>query len=165
MSNNHSAMNADRYLIQIISTLSTSANFPTTIQNLAHLGTGLADWCGIYMFENDQTIRRLAVAPVPEIEALFPLDLHSPAGPAHVRRTGEPQVLTNVENEVAGGGGNSWPRERSNAGLAACVSGREADLDAELGVVQRRLVFSFVGWFLCFARCAEERAGNGGPHS
>jgi signal transduction histidine kinase len=96
-------MNANRYLTQIISTLSTSANFQTTIQNLAHLGAGLADWCGIYMFENDQTIRRLAVAPVPEIEALFPLDLHSSTGPAHVRRTGEPQVLTNVEKEVAGG--------------------------------------------------------------
>jgi signal transduction histidine kinase len=103
VSNNHSAMNADRYLTQIISTLSTSANFQTTIQNLALLGTGLADWCGIYMFENDQTIRRLAVAPVPEIEALFPLDLHSSTGPAHVRRTGEPQVLTHVENEVAAG--------------------------------------------------------------
>lgn len=103
MSNNHSAMNANRYLTQIISTLSTSANFQTTIQNLAYLGAGLADWCGIYMFENDQTIRRLAVAPLPEIEALFPLDLHSSTGPAHVRRTGEPQVLTNVEKEVAGG--------------------------------------------------------------
>jgi signal transduction histidine kinase len=97
-------MNPDRYLTQIISTLSTSANFQTTIQNLARLGIeSLADWCGIYMFDNEQTIRRLAAAPEPQIEALFPYDLHSSTGPAHVRRTGEPQILMHVDNEIAAG--------------------------------------------------------------
>src|SRR6185369_4623325 len=97
-------MNPDRYLTQIISTLSTSANFQTTIQNLARLGIeSLADWCGIYMFENEQTIRRLAAAPEPQIEALFPFDLHSSRGPAHFRCTGEPQILMYVDNEIAAG--------------------------------------------------------------
>lgn len=104
VSNNHSAMNANRYLTKIISTLSTSANFKETIQNLTCLGAeSLADWCGIYMFENDQTIRRLAVAPVEQVEALFPLDLHSSTGPAHVRRTAEQQILTSIEDDIAVG--------------------------------------------------------------
>ena len=82
-------MHAERFLKNIISTLSTSTDFRTSIDNLARLATrDLADWCGVYLFENEQTIRRLAVAPTSQMEARFPLDLHAETGPAHVRRTG-----------------------------------------------------------------------------
>src|SRR5262245_28597560 len=101
-------MDAERFLTNIISTLSTSPDFRTSVDNLARLATeGLADWCGVYMFENDQTIRRLAVAPATEIEALFPLDLHELAGPAQVRRTGEHQILSNPGPDIAAGLGVS----------------------------------------------------------
>src|SRR5262245_61066693 len=95
-------MNSLCFLENIISTLSTSRDFRASIDNLARLATqGLADWCGVYLFVNDQTIRRLAVAPTPQIEALFPFDLHAPTGPAHVRRTGEYELLANPGNDVA----------------------------------------------------------------
>ena len=97
-------MDTEQYLTNIILTLSSSSDFRTTIQNLARLGAnGLADWCGIYMFESEKTVRRLAVAPTPAVEALFPLDLHAASGPAHVRRTGERQVLNIVGADVADG--------------------------------------------------------------
>jgi len=97
-------MDADRFLTDIISTLSTSPDLRSSIHNLAQLATrGLADWCGIYAFENDHAIRRLAVAPIPQVEALFPLDLHALTGPAQVRRTGELQLIPDPFGKVAEG--------------------------------------------------------------
>src|SRR5262245_6183563 len=97
-------MNSDVFLQKIISTLSTSRDFRSSIDNLARLATeGLADWCGVYLFEKDQTIRRLAMAPTSQVEALFPFDLHATVGPAHVRRTGECEQLTNPGADVARG--------------------------------------------------------------
>jgi len=94
-------MNSERFLQDIIAALSTSPDFRTTIDSLARLGTeDLADWCAIYMFENEQMVRRLAVAPVPQIEALFPLDVHAKSGPGYVRRSGEYQLLTNPGPDV-----------------------------------------------------------------
>jgi len=95
-------MDVERFLTNIISTLASSRDFRTTIDNLALLATeNLADWCGVYLFENERTIRRLAVAPTPHVETLFPLVLHAAAGPAYVLRTGEPQVLTLLGGHVS----------------------------------------------------------------
>jgi len=97
-------MNAEAFLTNIICALATSPDFRTTIDNLARLATdSLCDWCGVYMFENEQTIRRLAVSPTAQVEALFPLDLHATTGPAHVRRTGTAELLTNVDDNIAAG--------------------------------------------------------------
>jgi signal transduction histidine kinase len=112
-------MNAERFLTDIISTLSTSPDFRSSIENLARLGTeGLADCCGIFMFEHEQAMRRLAFAPASHPETLIALDLHG-IGPAHVRRTGEPQVISNPGSDIAAGLGltadqlvlpnHSWP--------------------------------------------------------
>jgi signal transduction histidine kinase len=95
-------MESQRFLTDIIGALASSPDFRASMQNLAHLATrGLADWCGIYMFENEQALRRLAVAPEPCPETLYPLDFHTPFGPGHVRRIGEPQFLENPGPEVA----------------------------------------------------------------
>jgi signal transduction histidine kinase len=94
-------MDLERFLTNIISTLASSRDFRTTIDNLALLATeNLADWCGVYLFENERTIRRLAVAPTPLMETLFPLVLHATAGPAYVLRMREPQVLTLSGDDV-----------------------------------------------------------------
>jgi signal transduction histidine kinase len=95
-------MYLERFLTNIITTLASSRDFRTTIDNLALLATeNLADWCGVYLFENERTIRRLAVAPTPHMETLFPLVLHATAGPAYVLRMGEPQVLTLSGDDVS----------------------------------------------------------------
>jgi signal transduction histidine kinase len=97
-------MDAEAFLTNIICALASSPDFRTTIDNLACLATeSLCDWCSVYMFENEQTIRRLAVSPTAQIEALFPLDLHATTGPAHVRRTGTAELHTKVDDNIAAG--------------------------------------------------------------
>ena len=67
-----------------IAILATSADFKTTIENLAALGASeLADWCAIFSFENEQTVRRLT-----RPEGLYSLDLNASSGPGHVLRNG-----------------------------------------------------------------------------
>jgi signal transduction histidine kinase len=86
-----------------IAILATSLDFKTTIENLAGLGASqVADWCAVFSFENEQTVRRLAVAgsSAERLEGLYPLDLHASSGPGHVLRTGEHEVLPAVTDEV-----------------------------------------------------------------
>jgi signal transduction histidine kinase len=89
-------MDAERFLTNIITTMSSSPDFRTSIPSLACLATDdLADWCGIYLFESEQTIRRVAASPESLVETLFPFDLQATMGPGYVRRTNEPQVILN----------------------------------------------------------------------
>jgi signal transduction histidine kinase len=78
-----------------IAILATSPDFKSTIDSLARLGASeLADWCAIFSFDNDNTIRRLT-----EPEGLYTLDLHASSGPAHVLRTGEHELTAAVTEE------------------------------------------------------------------
>jgi len=78
-----------------IAILATSADFKTTIENLAALGASeLADWCAIFSFENEHTVRRLT-----RPEGLYSLDLNASSGPGHVLRTGEAEVRSGVTDE------------------------------------------------------------------
>ncbi len=100
-------MDAERFLSTTISILATSQDFRTAIENLGRLATArLAEWCAVFTFENEQ-VRRLAVITrshpansSPQVEMLYPLKLHAP-GPASVLRTGEPQLITDVTEEIA----------------------------------------------------------------
>lgn len=101
-------MDPERFLSNTISILASSPDFRNTVENLGRLATShFADWCGIFMFENEQTIRRLAIvvngnsAGSAHLELLYPLDLHATTGPGHVLRTGEHQVITNVTDDMA----------------------------------------------------------------
>src|SRR5437588_714396 len=101
VSNRLPDMDADRFLATTISTLASSTDLLPTIKNLACLAVpGLADWCSVFMFEGEQTIRRLANAPSRDMETLYSFDLHAPTGPGHVLRTGERQLLTNITDEA-----------------------------------------------------------------
>ena len=79
-----------------IAILATSIDFKTTIENLAALAASdVADWCAMFSFENEHTIRRLTLP-----EGLYSLDLHASSGPGHVLRTGEPEVRLVVTDEI-----------------------------------------------------------------
>lgn len=105
-------MNAERFLSNTISVLATSADLPTTVDNLARLATAeLVDCCAVFTFENEQTVRRLVIAKDAEsglnghatghpVDALYPLDLHAPAGPGHILRTGECEAFSPVTPEL-----------------------------------------------------------------
>jgi signal transduction histidine kinase len=101
-------MDAESFLSSTISILATSADPRITIDNLARLATmELAESCAVFMFENQQAVRRLAIArrsesmPVDNtVDLLYPLDLQSSIGPGHVLRTGECEMLSDVTPEV-----------------------------------------------------------------
>jgi signal transduction histidine kinase len=79
-----------------IAILATSLDFQTTIENLAALGASeIAEWCAIFSFENENTVRRLTHPP-----GLFSLDLHASSGPGHVLRTGEAEITAEVTDEI-----------------------------------------------------------------
>src|SRR5215468_8439679 len=92
VSNNPPVMDAERLLSKTISIIATSADLPVTIDNLARVAaTELVDCCAVFMFENEQTVRRLAIASRTRsvtasngVDALYPLDLHASSGPGHV---------------------------------------------------------------------------------
>ena len=101
-------MDAERFLSNTISILATSADLGATIDKLAHLATAeLAEYCTVFMFENEQTVRRMTTvhrtgsgSSADDSDALFPLDLHATAGPGNVLRTGECQILSRVTPEI-----------------------------------------------------------------
>src|SRR5690348_2758360 len=108
VSNSLPVMDAESFLSSTISILATSADPRITIDNLARLATmELAESCAVVMFENQQAVRRLAIArrsesmPVDNtVDLLYPLDLQSSIGPGHVLRTGECEMLSDVTPEV-----------------------------------------------------------------
>lgn len=101
-------MDAERFLSNTISILATSADLPTTVENLACLASAeLVDCCAVFMFENEQTIRRVALAGKGKspsnghpVDALYPLDLHAAAGPGHVLRSGECEILLELDPQI-----------------------------------------------------------------
>src|SRR5262249_46598586 len=109
VSNRGSVMDAERFLLKAISILSTSADLRTTIDSLAHLAAAeVADCCAVFMFENEQTVRRITVAHgtdcgpgTHQLDALYPLDLHASTGPGHILKTGENQIITPITPEIA----------------------------------------------------------------
>jgi signal transduction histidine kinase len=89
-------MDAEEFLAKTISILGTSRDFRETVQNLSRwANTWISDWCAVFAFENEHSLRRLT-----PMEGLYPLDLHAPSGPGYVLRTGEGQFLRDVTNEV-----------------------------------------------------------------
>ena len=92
----HVAMDSWEFLSQAITILGISEDLPATIKDLERLAnSSISDWCAIFAFENESSMRRL----VP-MEGLFPLDFHAAYGPGYVLRTGESQFVTEISNEV-----------------------------------------------------------------
>ena len=86
---NYPAMGTDAevFLSETISILAASPDFRATIENLSVLANStLSDWCGVFTFESEHTLRRL----IP-YEGLYPLNIHAASGPGYALRTGEAQ--------------------------------------------------------------------------
>jgi GAF domain-containing protein len=100
----------DRRLIAEASeVLSSSLDYETTLANVAQLVVPrFADWCVVDVARDDGSIDRLAVAHADpakaalarELSATMPLEPDAPTGVAHVIRTGEPQVASEIPPEL-----------------------------------------------------------------
>jgi PAS domain S-box-containing protein len=100
-----------KFLADASAELAALCDYQSTLDKIAHLAVPrFADWCTVDMLSDSGSLKRLAVVHVDparelmarEIERKFPLD---PArlvdsGPWQVLRTGEPELLPDVTDEV-----------------------------------------------------------------
>ncbi|MBI3965422.1 MAG: PAS domain S-box protein [Chloroflexi bacterium] len=90
------------FLARASALLAGSLDYETTLQSVARMAVPyLADWCVVDIVEEDQSVRRLALAYADpgkeslarEVERDFPIDPSSPHGSPKVLSTGEPEII------------------------------------------------------------------------
>jgi GAF domain-containing protein len=100
------------FLAQTTELFAESLDYEGTLERVARLAVPrLADWCIVYVVEEDGEIRRLAVAHEDAEERRaaeehlrdLPLDPEAPVGVPHVLRTGEPELVREPTLELLAG--------------------------------------------------------------
>jgi signal transduction histidine kinase/ActR/RegA family two-component response regulator len=98
-----------RFLAQASAALASSLDYERTLATVANLAVpSVADWCAVDVVAAHGSLTRLAVAHVDRakrdfamrIRAEYPEDPHSPYGPSHVVRTGEPVLVPAIPDEL-----------------------------------------------------------------
>jgi PAS domain S-box-containing protein len=100
-----------RFMAEASETLVSSLDYQTTLATLGHLIVPrFADWCMIDLIEDDGTIRRTLSHRDPSKEELgrelsrrYPPDTSISVGPARVFRTGQPEIYTEIPEELLRG--------------------------------------------------------------
>jgi len=100
---------AQQYLSKASAVLASSLDYQTTLERVAQLTVPeLADWCTIHVVEEDGSIEQLAVAHVDpakiewahQIRDKYPLNPDDPRGAALTLRTGQPDLLSDIPDEM-----------------------------------------------------------------
>ncbi len=100
------------FLAEAGAVLVSSLDYEETLQRVAHLAVPrIADWCTVHVIENGAP-NRLAVAHADpamveyalEYSARYPEGLHEDRGMGKVLRTGEPEVVAHVSDELLAAG-------------------------------------------------------------
>ncbi|MCA1566758.1 MAG: response regulator [Acidobacteria bacterium] len=103
------AAEVERFLGDATTMLASSLDYELTLESLARLAVPyMADFCLVHMLEDDGTIRRMIVAhqdPAREaawrdMQRRFPLDLNTPHTIAKVLRTGQPEIFSEISDEM-----------------------------------------------------------------
>jgi PAS domain S-box-containing protein len=103
------AEESSRYLAEASAALASVVDHESTLQKVASLAVPhFADWSAVDMVNSDGSLRRLAVAHAdPDKIALvhrlmkeYPPDPNSPTGALAVLRTGKPQIVTEISDEM-----------------------------------------------------------------
>src|ERR687898_3174818 len=98
-----------RFLAESGATLASSLDYRTTLANVARLAVPiLADWCAVDVMEEDGTVERLAVehsdpekvALAYELQERYPSDPESTRGVRKVLKTGEPDMMAEIPEEL-----------------------------------------------------------------
>src|ERR671915_247621 len=98
-----------RFLAESSSTLSSSLGYRDTLANVARLAVPiLADWCAVDVMEEDGSVERLAVehsdpekvALAYELQERYPSDPESTRGVRKVLKTGEPDMMAEIPDEL-----------------------------------------------------------------
>jgi PAS domain S-box-containing protein len=98
-----------RFLAEAGSVLVGSIDYTRTLEAIARLSIpSFADWSFVHILEEDDVLRRVAVAHsdparevlLAQIEEAYPPTAEDPIGPARVARTGQPELFTDLTDEV-----------------------------------------------------------------
>jgi len=100
---------AQRFLAEASDVLSSSLDYRETLSSVARLAVPtLADWCAVDVLEEDGSVERLAVEhPDPgkvtlayKLQERYPPDLDAPGDLHEVLRTGEPEMMAEIPDEL-----------------------------------------------------------------
>ena len=103
------AEEADRFLAEASEVLASSLDIRLTLRAVAQLAVPrIADWCEIDLVGDDDVPHPLAVIHADprkvqlaeELHRRYPLDPDSTAGPVHVVRTGDPELVPELTEEM-----------------------------------------------------------------
>ncbi|HYE66682.1 MAG TPA: PAS domain S-box protein [Pyrinomonadaceae bacterium] len=103
------AEEAQRFIVEASSVLASSLDYETTLRSVARMAVPtLADWCAIDVLEEDQSIKRLAVAHVDqskvewahELQQRYPPDPDAPHGVPQVLRTGRSEIYPEIPDSL-----------------------------------------------------------------
>jgi signal transduction histidine kinase len=106
------AEETQRFLAEAGAVLSSSLDYRVTLANVARLVVPtLADWCVVDILNEDGSVERLAVehedpekvAWVRELQERYPPDPNASQGVANVLRTGEPEIMAQIPDELLDG--------------------------------------------------------------
>lgn len=98
-----------RFLAEASDLLASSLDYQTTLQSVAQLAVlHLADWCAIDMPAENGTLRRVAVSHIDpekialahELDERYPPDPNAAIGAAEVIRTGKPELVADMPDEI-----------------------------------------------------------------
>jgi len=104
----HAAESA-RYLAEASASLASVVDYESTLRKVANLAVPyFADWSAVDVANDDGGLRRLAIAHqnaekirlAHELMLKYPPDLQSPGGIGAVFRTGEPQIVGEITDEM-----------------------------------------------------------------
>jgi PAS domain S-box-containing protein len=97
------------FLAEASAILASSLDYETTLASVARLSVPhVADWCSVHIIEKNGAILPLAVAHVDpskvamaeELQLRYPIDPAEPRGVAHVIRTGQPEIYTDIPDSL-----------------------------------------------------------------
>jgi PAS domain S-box-containing protein len=100
---------AQRLLAEAGAALATSLDYEQTLQQVARLAVpDLADWCGVDLVTASGEIEPVAIAHVDpakvalgrELRESYPTDPHSEGGVAEVLRSGRPELIQEISDEM-----------------------------------------------------------------
>jgi len=98
-----------KLLAEASTLLASSLDYETTLKQVAQLAVpDLADWCGVDMLGEDDSIKRLAVAHTDpakvewakELQRRYPPDPNEERGVPNVLRTGRSEIYTDIRDEM-----------------------------------------------------------------
>ncbi len=109
VSEEHEAALRERFLADAAQVYASSLDYGETLQRVAQLAVpALADWCAVELPDDRGRLEQVALAHVdPDKVAIgralrerYPPDPDAPTGTAAVMRSGEPQLFTEIPDEV-----------------------------------------------------------------